>query len=123
MIKVIKFCWHGGMIRGGKCMACSRGLIRLYETIEERIQKTELAELGTTVSFKAEPIEIHEIINKELKSRSHHITLVYECEAPEDYKIENSSRQEQDTGLLAWHKKCPDQLLRCHEFYREYFTE
>ncbi len=98
------------------------GIIRLNETFGERIQKTALNELGTSVSFSEDPVEIHQIINKGLESRSHHITLVFECKVPKDYQIDNKYQTVKDTGFLAWHEKCPDNILKCHEFYRKYFV-
>lgn len=99
------------------------GIIRLKETFEERIQKTAQKELGTTVLYEKEPIEIRQIINKEFKSRGHHITLVFECRVPDDYQIDNGNLTEHDTGFLRWHDHFPNQMLQCHEFYRKYFKE
>lgn len=99
------------------------GIIRLNETIDERIERTAKLELGTTVFHGSEPVEVCQIINKVFSTRSHHITLVYECRVPEDYIIDNGSLMEHDTGFLAWHDHYPDQMLRCHEFYRKYFKD
>lgn len=105
----------------GKGWHVPGGIIRLRETFDDRIQKTAQSELGTNVVYKNEPIEIRQIINSELKTRSHHITFVYECKVPDDYQIKNGSLSEFDTGFLAWHENCPDNILKCHEFYRKYF--
>lgn len=99
------------------------GVIRLHETMEERISRTAESELGTRVEFDSEPVEIHEIINKNLKSRSHHITFVFECRVLDDYQIDNGSLDRHDTGYLAWHDHYPDEMLKCHEFYRRYFID
>ncbi len=99
------------------------GIIRLKETFDDRIQRTAVAELGTTVRHGDEPIEVHQIIDEGLTVRSHHITLVYECKVPEGYMIDNGSLAETDAGCLAWHDHFPDQMLQCHQFYRKYFME
>ncbi len=97
------------------------GIIRLKETFEERIQRTAAAELHTSVTFDEKPLEIVPIIAKEFKQRGHHITFVYNCKVPEDYRIDNGNLSEHDTGFLAWHETFPEDMLRCHEFYRKYF--
>ena len=96
-------------------------VLRLHETFLERIQKTAKAELHTNVVAADEPMEIRPIIAKEFRQRSHHITFVYACQVPSDYRIDNGTLEENDSGYLAWHEKCPNQLLKCHEFYRKYF--
>lgn len=99
------------------------GIIRLQETVEERINRTAESELGTLVEFDSKPVEVHQIINKNLKSRSHHITLVYECRVSDDYQIDNGSLGKHETGYLAWHDYYPYEMLKCHEFYRKYFKD
>lgn len=97
------------------------GILRLKESFEERIQKTALNEIGCNVISAAEPIEIVPIIVKEMKTRGHFITFVYECRLPEGTSINNGAKAETDAGYLAWHKKCPDNILQVHNFYRKYF--
>ena len=99
------------------------GIIRLKETFEERIQRTAEAELHSAVTFKEKPLETVPIIAKEFKQRGHHITFVYDCKVPDDYRVNNGNLREQDTGFLAWHDTFPTEMLRCHEFYRKYFKE
>jgi len=97
------------------------GIIRLKESFEDRIQKTAKNELGTFVSYSENPVEIYQIIDTELKTRGHHITFVFDCKVPDDYVIDNKGLSECDTGFLAWHSRYPDNMLRCHSFYRKYF--
>lgn len=97
------------------------GILRLKESFEERIQKTALNEIGCKVISSPEPIEIVPIIVKEMKTRGHFITFVYDCKLPEGAKINNGTRKEMNAGYLAWHKECPDNILRVHNFYRKYF--
>lgn len=97
------------------------GIIRVKETFEERIRKTAEAELHSVVTFREEPLEIVPIIAKEFRQRGHHITFVYDCRVPEGYRIDNGNLGERDTGFLAWHDVFPEEMLKCHEFYRKYF--
>ena len=98
------------------------GVLRLHETFEERIQKTAEDELHSKVSFQEKPLEIHPIIAKQFDERSHHITFVYDCRVPDDYVIDNGDLGEKDTGYLAWHDSFPEDMLKCHLFYRKYFN-
>ena len=98
------------------------GIIRMMETIDERIQKTAIREIGCKVSYVAEPIAVHENIIREhregLKNqleRAHNIALLYNCKVPDDYVIDNSGREEHDEGYLRWFDKFPDNLLDCHK--------
>ena len=67
------------------------------------------------------PIEVVPIIIKEMKTRGHFITFVYECRLPAGFELRNEGRKETDAGYLKWHKTCPDNMLSVHHFYRKYF--
>ena len=105
----------------GKGWHVPGGILRLKESFEDRIQKTALNEIGCNVICSAKPIEIVPIIIKEIKTRGHFVTFVYECRLPKGVEIKNGTRQETEAGYLAWHKKCPDNILQVHTFYRKYF--
>ncbi len=98
------------------------GIIRMMETIDERIQKTALREIGCEVIYDKEPIAINENIiweyRKDLNNqleRAHNIALIYTCHVPDDYVIDNGARTETDEGYLKWFDKFPDNLLECHK--------
>ena len=64
------------------------------ETAEERLQKTALTELETSVETSLEPMKVFEIFSREYREgieaqreRAHFITLSYLCKAPKDYSI------------------------------------
>lgn len=106
----------------GKGWHVPGGILRLKESFEERIQKTALSEIGSYVTHLSEPTEIVPIIIKDMKTRGHFITFVYECMLPEEFEINNGTKKETDAGYLLWHKSCPDNILRVHDFYRKYFV-
>lgn len=97
------------------------GILRLKELFEERIQRTALNEIGCKVVSSIEPIEIVPIISKEMKTRGHFITFVYECQLPNGFEINNGMKKENEAGYLAWHKVCPNNILAVHNFYKKYF--
>lgn len=97
------------------------GIIRVKESFEERIIKVGEAEIGCKkILFNPNPLEIVSIICPEMKQRGHFITLVYECNLPDGFEIDNKVK-EYEAGYLKWHESCPDNLLNVHEFYRKYW--
>lgn len=109
------FCGRGWHIPGG--------IIRLKESFEERIQKVALNELGCTVDFSDEPIEIRPIIHKEQKTRGHFVTFIYECRVSGEGSIKNEGRKPGEVGYLEWHERFPDTMIPVHSFYKKYFKE
>ena len=101
------------------------GIIRMMETIDERIQKTASREIGTSVTYDKKPIAVHENIIQQRREglqnqleRAHNIALLYSCKVPDDYVIDNGDRAEHDEGYLRWFDKFPDNLLECHQMLR-----
>lgn len=92
------------------------GIIRFKETLEERLQKTAVRELGTKVEFDRKPVEINEIIMPQ-DLRGHFISFLYRCYMPKGFIIKNlmdisDNKECISEGRLSWHKSCPDNLLQ-----------
>lgn len=96
------------------------GIIRLKETIEERIIQTSLNEIGYLVKYDLKPIGVNEIIANEKDIRSHFISILYNCFLSKEYIIDNGNKNIQDVGYLKWFDNCPDDLLKWHKIYRKY---
>lgn len=103
------------------------GIIRMMETIDERIQKTALNEIGCEVEYTKTPIVVHENIIREhrdgLKNqleRAHNIALLYKCKIPEGFVIDNKGEHENEEGYLHWFDRFPEDLLECHHALRDY---
>lgn len=99
------------------------GILRLKESLLDRVQKTALKEIGCYVMCENEPSEIIPIIIKKQTMRSHFITFIYECKLPDDFEIKNENKKEGETGFLAWHSKFPDNMIDVHTFYKKYFDD
>ena len=99
------------------------GIIRFKETIEQRIHKVALSELGTDVIFKNIPIAINEVIHPSRKNRGHFISLLYECKLTglPDKKLKYEKGIPKP-GEWSWHKSCPDNIITTHEIYRFFLT-
>lgn len=97
------------------------GIIRIKESFEERIRKVGESEIGCKdIIFQPKPIEVVPIICPEMKQRGHFITFVYECKLPDGFDV-NNIVNESEAGYMKWHKTCPENLLKVHEFYRKYW--
>lgn len=106
----------------GKGWQIPGGIIRMMETIEDRIQKTAIREIGCRVEHDPEPFAVHENIIHEKRNglenqmeRDHNISLLYKCRVPDEYVIDNGDRKEAEEGYLKWFDRFPDNLLECHE--------
>ncbi len=102
------------------------GIIRMMETIEERIQKTSIREIGCEVFYDKEPIAVYENIIRNHRDglenqmeRAHNIALLYNCKVPDNYIIDNGNKSKSDEGYLEWFDKFPDNLLECHKHLLE----
>lgn len=106
------------------------GCIRFKETLEERIQKTALSEIGTTVIHDNEPVKVFEIFSdhyrkgiQDQNERAHFITLAYCCQIPEHWSIENQKVNPGDEGHLKWFDSLPDELLSVQDCYKTNWDE
>ncbi|MCI7107435.1 MAG: NUDIX domain-containing protein [Agathobacter sp.] len=98
------------------------GCIRIQETLDERIQKTALSEIGSSVIYNKNPIVTREAFMKRdrpwLKDqleRSHNISILYEARLPDGFQINNGDKSEHDAGYMKWFSEVPDDLLPEHQ--------
>ena len=98
------------------------GIIRMMETIDERIQKTAIREINSEVIHDDEPMAVMENIIRIHREgiqnqfeRAHNIGLLFSCKVPDDYIIDNGDKIETDEGYLKWFDKFPDNILDCHK--------
>jgi ADP-ribose pyrophosphatase YjhB (NUDIX family) len=97
------------------------GIIRFKETFADRIHAVARLELGTTVSFREEPLAVNQVIHPSRKDRGHFISLLYACRllAPPDEGLRHSGGVARP-GAWAWHVACPEKLISVHEMYRRF---
>lgn len=114
----------------GKGWHIPGGCLRIKETMESRIQKTAVKEVGCEVSYNSQPLVVKELILKNerpwLKNqleRSHNISVLFECKLPRGYTIHNDSKDEHTAGFLRWFDHVPEDLLDAHkDIYGELLT-
>jgi len=96
------------------------GIVRFRETIKDRILKVGFEELDIEIAEFKGPISTNEIIIKEQKERSHFISLLYECTIANN-QLDKLVAISNKNKKIAFFKKKPENLLKLHEIYRNYF--
>lgn len=98
------------------------GCIRMRESLESRIQKTALNEIGTEVDYDKEPIVVREAFVNESRpwlsnelERAHNISLLFQCRIPDGFVINNRGLQKHDAGYAKWFNSLPSDLLKAHK--------
>jgi len=94
------------------------GIIRFRENISDRIKKVASLELNSEVFYSNAPLEVNEVIVKELKERSHFISLLYECTLLNSDVFNNANNKNKN---IKFFKTVPDDLLAAHYIYKKYF--
>ena len=96
------------------------GIVRFKELASTRIKKVAKSELGATVSFDSEPIEVNEIMNKNRDIRGHFFSLLYSCKLTSTLDKGLTFKEENPkNGYWCWFKDCPENLIFQHEIYRQ----
>jgi colanic acid biosynthesis protein WcaH len=98
------------------------GIVRFKETMEERIQKCAMQELGTSVFYDSIPLAIEQNIYHNWEDRAHFISFLYKCSVPDGYIPKIPQNQKVTQGYLEWHKGCPANFLSVQDSYRKYFS-
>lgn len=105
------------------------GCLRLKERLETRIHKTAMAELGTDILFRPEPVGLFEIFFNDRRpgladqnERVHTVTLAYACWLAEGASIAPERMRKGTDGCLQWFDCLPDDLLPIQSCYREQWT-
>lgn len=114
----ILFTWRDDTIYG-KGWHIPGGCIRMHESIEERLLKTALTELGTDkIVICDSPICVKDAIIEEKRDllirdrvRGHNVALLQRCELQAGVEIENVSNDEHTAGYRKWFSRLPDDML------------
>ena len=98
----------------------SGDIIRYKESVEERIKKVALGEIGAVVDFDPSPIAINQV-QKEHATRGHFISILYSCSVTVGFIPNNDGLAPNDSGYLKWHDIAPKNLIKVHDvLYRQY---
>ncbi len=96
------------------------GIVRLRESLYDRLELVAQKELKAKISYKTNPILINEIIRfPERINRTHFISFLFETEL--STPLENSSEfnhAKPENGQWKWHKYCPKNIIPVHLMYK-----
>lgn len=104
------------------------GCIRYGETMEERIQKTALDELGCPVEFQPRPLAVRSVWrgrNEGLKypaERGHNIAVLFACRLPKNFHPDNGDKTEEQNGFLRWFHTLPEDFMTIQHVYDDVLT-
>lgn len=99
------------------------GIVRLNETLADRLAKTASKELGCTAEFSESPVEVKEFIFPELAERSHFISFLYSAKLTSAPPAElHSISGKAAPGQYRWFGSAPEDLLSYHNYYRKYLN-
>jgi ADP-ribose pyrophosphatase YjhB (NUDIX family) len=97
------------------------GIIRYRGPLATGIAAVAKIELGTTVTYRPEPLAVNEVIRPDWAIRGHFISFLYDCrlDGPprEDLRCDGRSPR---SGDWAWHETCPANLIEVQEMYRRW---
>ena len=97
------------------------GIIRVRESLEERLVKCAKRELGVDVEFDPEPIAINQMIHPNAKTRVHFVSVLYRVQLSGE--LDDTKRYkggEAYPGEWKWHLSCPAELYKSQEVYRSF---
>ena len=104
-------------VYNGKGWHFPGGCVRLHESLEERVQRSAVHELGSPVIFEKKPLKISEDIitqpREEVQNkleRSHNISFLYLCEMPDGYVAPDRYAGTE----LQWFDHYPENMLETH---------
>lgn len=107
----------------GKGWHIPGGIVRFRETLESRIEKVALSEVGSLIQYEPTPIAVHQMIHTKRDIRGHFLSFLYKCFLPDSFQPSNGMLSPQSRGYLSWHLKCPSDLLPIHEVYRSFIDQ
>ena len=99
------------------------GCLRYGENLNVRVQRTAIHELGCRVEFNPEPIAIRNVLRGENerqihpRERGHNVAILYRCQLPENYQIDNGDKIMTDDGYLQWFDALPDDFMKIQTVY------
>lgn len=104
----------------GRCWHIPGGCLRLLETLDTRIQKTAIKELGTEVVYDREHFITRETMERSFRpglknqyERCHNISMLFNCSLPSGLIISNHV-EEKSEGYMKWFDHIPEDMLGAH---------
>ncbi len=99
------------------------GCMHFNESFAHCIQETARRELHSEVQIEEKAIAVRNVIRgrrEELahpRERGHNVAILFRCTLPEDYRLDNGSLSEEDSGYLKWFARLPDDFMTLQHVY------
>jgi len=94
------------------------GIVRFQETLNERLQKVVDTEICRFVDIEnVVPVTFREVIVPNYTVRGHFISFLFLGTMK---NFVTNKKDKYEAGDLMWFDRCPDNLLKIQEFYREW---
>lgn len=99
------------------------GCMRYGESFEDRVRQTALRELGTAVAFDPDPIAVRNVLRgpnpaqEHPRERGHNVALLFRCQVPDSFVIDNRGKAAHDDGYLQWFESLPDPFMKIQHIY------
>lgn len=103
--------------------------MRYGESFEHAISCAARKEIGCEVEYEREPIAVKNVIrglnyNIEYpRERGHNVAILYRCNVPVSYEIDNGKLNEDDDGYIKWFDKLPEDFLKIQYVYKDVLRE
>jgi ADP-ribose pyrophosphatase YjhB (NUDIX family) len=104
----------------GKGWHIPGGIVRFKENLETRVEKVARSEIGATVRFDPTPSPFTRLSFRSVKFADISFHYYTRCFLSGTFKPLNEGLSPEDAGYLAWHDRCPVDLLPIQEIYRKY---
>lgn len=99
------------------------GCLRYGEELVTRVQETAKQELGCEVEIDPEPLAVRNVLRGENpqqihpNERGHNVAILYRCRLPEEYRINNAGKTQEDNGYLQWFDCLPTDFMKIQHVY------
>lgn len=97
--------------------------MRYGESFEHCIQQTALRELGTLLRFDPNPIAVRNVLRganyalEHPNERGHNIAILFRCQVPDTFEINNHGKTEDEDGYLQWFDQLPCNFMKIQHVY------
>ncbi|GMO28275.1 MAG: hypothetical protein Ta2B_08960 [Termitinemataceae bacterium] len=99
------------------------GIVRVKETLQQRLEATAQKEIGSLVNFNPKPLMFSQEVHPWAQIRPHFYSFLYDCTLPNGFEIDNKMCQSGEAGYLQWHNKFPDDMIFAHHKYKKFFSK
>lgn len=105
------------------------GCMHYGESFAHCVQQTALREIGTEVILEENPITVRNVIRGVAENtpfpreRGHNVAILFRCQLPPGFEIQNQEKTESDNGFLRWFDRLPPDFMKIQHVYDDVLTQ